>query len=238
MVTITLNLGWLDRAPCPLQSQALEVNGNTVLPVDEEQRPVLTLAAVAGPNAVGGSYQSADTKASVRHRLLITATKPNPRPIYLASLRPRRGLGKKALKWLMLLGVLSVGLILPPVDAANDEPPRQDGREARELMRRAVARDETLRRGRANLLHDEEIVTEQVDAQGQRVSTRTEQRRRVREQGHNSSAGSLRADAGSKQLSKKEREAGSFQATVDLGKIADRFELRREPDGMVIVCRF
>ena len=108
-----------------------------------------------------------------------------------------------------------------------------DNLDGRELVRRAVERDEALRHGHMALLHDEEKTIERFDASGILLSTLTKHQPGA---GQNESLGAtdtLREDhdAKGKPSVAAAENSGNFAAVVDLRKLARRFELRREPDG-------
>ena len=131
--------------------------------------------------------------------------------------------------------ILLVGLILR-VAAATARPDPNGARDldGATLMRLALEHDEAERRRRADWICDEEVVTVRTDAQDHALDTRRESRPGVPLDQPQGASGSLPsgADATVDHPSGEHENAGRFDVTVDLGRLVDRFDLRREADGI------
>ena len=96
---------------------------------------------------------------------------------------------------------------------------------AAEIIRRAIQRDEELRRDRQRYECDVSVRTEKLDAKGGVVSTKAVSAT-MRPTRQISYGGEVRAE----KLDREYREAQRFMAVLDLQKLAPRFQLAREAD--------
>ena len=122
-----------------------------------------------------------------------------------------------------------VGLLLhvsPPV--ARPTPPATKDLDGSALMHLALEHDEAERRRRADWVYDDEVVTVKLDAQNHPLDTRRESHTAVALGSPPGASGSLSAG----ESSTEQTRDGRFDVTVNLARLADRFEMRREADGV------
>ena len=130
--------------------------------------------------------------------------------------------------------IVLIGLILQGGTAtARSGPVETKALDGPTLMQLALERDGAERRRRAGWVCDEEVVTVKTDVQGHPLDTHRETHLGValdKTQGVN---GNLEA-AGSPAAhpSKEQEGSGHFDVTVDLARLANRFDLQREADGV------
>ena len=130
--------------------------------------------------------------------------------------------------------IVLAGLILQLSTAtARSEPVETKALDGSALMQLALARDRAERRRHAGWVCDEEVVTVKTDVQGHLLDTQRETRAGVALDGTQGANGSLEAaGAPAAHPTREQEEAGRFDVTVDLARLADRFDLRREADGL------
>lgn len=97
-------------------------------------------------------------------------------------------------------------------------------------MELALARDEAARVARAGWRHDEELTTERLDARGESSGSTVTARRSVASDEPPGAAGSVGAGSGANPPPANKGGDGDFRVTLDLRRLAGRFDLAREAD--------
>ena len=130
----------------------------------------------------------------------------------------------KALRFVFLAGLICQSGTAT-VQPASPETKDLDGPA---LMGLALEHDQAERRRHADWVCDEEVVTVKVDAQNHPLDTHRESHSAVALGLPPGASGTLSAEG---QSSKEPAHSDRFDVTVDLGRLANRFEMRREADG-------
>ena len=89
-------------------------------------------------------------------------------------------------------------------------------------MQLALVHDEIARAARARWRYDQELTTERLDVSGQLLGSEVTSRRGVASDGVPGASGSVDTSDSD----------GNFQVTLDLRRLAGRFDLQREADGL------
>ncbi len=147
------------------------------------------------------------------------------RPEMKSLLSTLRGIRPGAARQILLAGLLwRAG-----APAGRSAPPPTKDLDGSTLMQLALEHDEAERHRRADWVYDDEVVTVKVDAQNRPLDTRRESHSTVALGSPPGASGTLPAGG---QSSKEPEPGGRFDVTVNLGRLANRFEMRREADSL------
>ncbi len=127
---------------------------------------------------------------------------------------------------LFLCLALLAGGIVDRAEAATEAGPVLS---AADIIRRAIQRDEELRRDRQRYECDVSVRTEKLDAKGTVVSTKAVSAT-MRPPRQISIGGEMQAE----KMDREYCEAQKFMAVLDLQKLAPRFQIVREPDAETV----
>ncbi len=136
---------------------------------------------------------------------------------YFLFVTPRRA----SLSFTASVFLLAAVLLLAEPGGVRGGEASLDKLSADELMQLALVRDEAARTARAHWRHDQELTTDRLDARGQLLGSKVTSRHGVASDGTPGASGSVDGSD----------TDGDFQVTLDLRRLAGRFDLQREGEG-------